>query len=242
MIVEITMLAFGIGIAMAALLALTWLPAIGIKQAQLADLRHRTRNKLAITYDDGPGTLMTPRLVGLLKEHGAKATFFLVGFRAQRYPEMCDLLSKAGHELGCHTHMHRKPWRVAPWTTAIDVIDGYRSMSSWLSDNASFRPPFGKLTTWSWIAAKWRGASLCWWTCDGCDTASTLPDPEGVVQKLVERGGGVVLLHSHDRGEDRERYVLQITEALLCAAKRHGFEICTMSELFTRPALEWRKA
>jgi peptidoglycan-N-acetylglucosamine deacetylase len=212
-------------------LILTWLPAICIKQVQLASLRRRCRNRLAITFDDGPGALLTPALVELFRRHKAKATFFLVGFRAQRHPDSCDLLKQSGHELGCHTHMHKKPWRVAPWTTAIDAEKGYRSMSRWLDSTSSFRPPFGKLTTWSWFVAWRRGAQLCWWTCDGCDTAPTLPETATVVQRVFESGGGVVLLHSHDRGEDRKHYVLQLTEELLLAARRHNFEVCTMAQL-----------
>jgi hypothetical protein len=104
-------------------------------------------------------------------------------------------------------------------------------MSRWLKPGASFRPPFGKLTTWSWLVAKRRAAPLCWWTCDGCDTAPNLPQPDSVVQRIVEDGGGVVLMHSHDRGADRQEYVLQLTDELLRTARKHNFEICTMSQI-----------
>lgn len=225
-------------------LGLTWLPAMIIKRRCISELRVRCGaggGKLALTYDDGPDPLLTPKLVELLRRYNAKATFFLVGFRALRSPAMCDLLIREGHQLGCHSHMHKRPWKVWPWQTAQDAIAGYRSMSNWIASSAPFRPPFGKLTTWSWLAAARRNAPLSFWTHDGCDTHPTLPNPAQVAQRIIgsERDnsahhmekGAVVLLHSHDRGKDREQYVLDVTEQLLIAAKEHRLKVCTMADL-----------
>jgi len=212
-------------------LALTWLPAMAVKPRELKELRTHVQGKLALTYDDGPGPLLTPPLVELLDRHNVRASFFLVGFRALRFPQMCNLLSSSGHHLGCHTQMHKKPWKVWPWQTASDLEQGYRSMAQWLPANASFRPPFGKLTLWSWLAAKRRGAPLSWWTHDGGDTHQQLPDPAAVARSIINDGGGVVLLHSHDRGPERQEYVLNITEQLLIGAKEKGLTLCTMQDL-----------
>jgi peptidoglycan/xylan/chitin deacetylase (PgdA/CDA1 family) len=222
--------AIGAGLVAIAL-TVTWLPALLIKQRQSAWLRSRCKGKLALTYDDGPGPLLTPSLIELLARYNAKATFFLVGFRALRFPDVCDRLVQTGHELGCHTHWHRKPWRTLPWLVGGDVTEGYRSMKKWIRADAPFRPPFGKLTTWSWLAVRSRGALLSWWTFDGQDTHPQLPDPTQVAQEAVATGGAVVLLHSHDRGEDRRQYVLELTEQLLIAARRKGLEVCTMSRV-----------
>lgn len=218
------------GLLVAAILA-TWLPATLVKHWHRQQLHWRTRGKLVLTYDDGPGPLLTSALVELLDRYDAKASFYLVGFRALRSPQSCDLLMERGHDLGCHTHMHRKPWLVAPWDTARDAAQGYRSMAGWLKTNAAFRPPFGKLTTWSWLVAKRRGARISWWTVDGGDTHAVLPDPDTVAQQIIDDGGGVVLLHSHDRGDDRHRYVLALSERLLQTARDQDLKVCTMEQL-----------
>jgi peptidoglycan/xylan/chitin deacetylase (PgdA/CDA1 family) len=202
-----------------------------VKYWHRQQLQWRSRGKLVLTYDDGPGPLLTSALVELLDRYHAKASFYLVGFRALRAPQSCDLLMERGHDLGCHTHMHRKPWLIPPWETARDAAQGYRSMSRWLKLNAAFRPPFGKLTTWSWLVAKRRGGAVSWWTMDGCDTHPTLPDPDMVAQRILDDGGAVVLLHSHDRGADRQDYVLALTERLLQGAHDRDMKTCTMSEL-----------
>ena len=223
-------------VLLGAALAATWAPALLVKARGVKRLRATSRGKLAITFDDGPGPLLTAALVELFRKHQAKATFYLVGFRALRSPESCDLLRKAGHELGCHTHWHRRPWMVAPWASARDVHEGFANLAPWLDERALFRPPFGKLTTWSWLAARKRRAALSWWTCDGCDTHPQLPDPEIVAQRIVNDNGGVVLLHSHDRGKDRHDFVLAVAERLLVAARAHGWPLCTMSELIEEEA------
>lgn len=218
-------------LCIAATAVIAFLPAILIKRWHQEQLKALVRGKLALTYDDGPGRQLTPALVDLLERHDARATFFLVGFRAVAAPQVCDRLKMAGHELGCHTHMHMKPWKIMPWTTARDMRDGYASMAPWLVPEAPFRPPFGKLTTWTWLEAKRRGAPLCFWTVDGCDTHPRLPDPEQVARAIVNQDGAIVLLHSHDRGDDRAAYVLAVTEHLLRLARQRGLQICTMSEI-----------
>jgi len=213
------------------LLAFTYVLPVVIKRLQIRDLSARCRGCLAVTYDDGPDPKLTPELLHLLKRHGAKASFYLVGFRAERSPAMSELLKNSEHEIGCHTNMHRNAWWILPWQGMKDVNDGYKCMARWMPANASFRPPFGKMTGWTWLSAAKRGARISWWTCDGCDTHETLPDPSSVVQQVADAGGGVVLMHSHDRGQDRHDYVLKLTDMLLTEAKRRGWAVRTMAEL-----------
>jgi len=223
-------LLFGLLVALT-LLAVTYVLPEMIKRVQKSDLASRCKGKLAVTYDDGPDPKLTPELVELLEHHGAKASFFLLGFRAERSPSMSDLLKDSGQLLGCHTNMHRNAWRVWPWQAMKDVNDGYRRMTRWMPNDASFRPPFGKLTGWTWLVTIKRRAQISWWTCDGGDTRETLPDPSSVVRQVADAGGGVVLMHSHDRGQDRHDYVLKLTDLLLTEAKRQGWQVCTMAEL-----------
>lgn len=215
-------------------LALTFIPAAVVKKRCIAALAQRSRGRLALTYDDGPGPLLTSPLLNLLAEHGAKATFFLVGFRCERFPDAADAMRAAGHEIGNHTHMHGNAWKwfgLRSWQAARDVHQGYATMSRWIRDDGLFRPPFGKITFWTMHAARRHKAPLCFWTCDGGDTWKSLPDPRVIAQQVADAGGGVVLLHSHDRGADRQKYVLEVTQCLLDVARERGLRLCTMSEI-----------
>ena len=226
-------------VAVAGLLIIATLaPAALIKRRMRHELALKSRGRLALTYDDGPGPLLAPPLLRLLTERGAKASFFLLGFRAERFPETADAIRAAEHELGNHTHWHRHAWRTWPWLAVRDVHQGYGTMSRWMAGSAPFRPPFGKLITWTYFTARRRGAPLSFWTHDGGDTWPELPDPKTIAQSVERDGGGVVLLHSHDRGEDRQRFVLAVTDCLLETARQRGWHVCTMTEILNAPIAE----
>jgi peptidoglycan-N-acetylglucosamine deacetylase len=63
-------------------------------------------NKIAITFDDGPDPQWTPKILDVLKQKGVKATFFLIGVEAQKYPGITKRLYDEGHEIGNHTFTH----------------------------------------------------------------------------------------------------------------------------------------
>jgi peptidoglycan/xylan/chitin deacetylase (PgdA/CDA1 family) len=223
--------AIAVVLASSMFIALTLLPAALIKRRLRQKLALAARGRLALTYDDGPGPKLTTPLLKVLREHDARATFYLVGFRAERFPDAADAIAAAGHEIGNHSHAHRHAWKAWPWRAVSDLHQGYQTMSRWMSGVATYRPPFGKLTTWTYLAAKKRRCMLSFWTTDGADTWPALPDPAMVARQVAAAGGGVVLLHSHDRGEDRQRYVLEVTKRLLETARQHGLQVCTMSEI-----------
>jgi len=229
-------LLMAIFLGLALYLALSLGAAAIVKNRLRHRLRHDARGRLALTYDDGPGPKLAEPLLKLLHEHNAKASFFFVGFRAQRFPETADAIAAAGHEIGNHSQWHRHAWRTltTPWLAVRDLHQGRLTTSRWaaaLRTPSLYRPPFGKLTLWTFLAARGRGDRLCFWTADGADTAATLPDPDAIAQRIVASGGGVVLLHSHDRGEQRQRYVLAVTEGLLRLASERGLQVCTMSQV-----------
>ena len=75
--------------------------------------------RMAITIDDGPDPGVTPRVLDLLAAHGARATFFCIGARVERYPELARRIVLEGHEIGNHSQHHPNlfslfgPWRMA---------------------------------------------------------------------------------------------------------------------------------
>ncbi len=186
---------------------------------------------LVLTYDDGPGPQLTPRLLDLLDSRGAKATFFVVGARAARAPELVDRIVDAGHEVACHTYRHLNAWYTLPWRGVADVDAGYRSLARWVPDDGPFRPPHGKMTLMTWAALRRRRAPIGWWTINGGDVRNELPPATTAVAQAKRVGGGIVLLHDVDRTEERNEFVLQSTELLLDAAREHGWSVRTFGEL-----------
>jgi cellulose synthase/poly-beta-1,6-N-acetylglucosamine synthase-like glycosyltransferase/peptidoglycan/xylan/chitin deacetylase (PgdA/CDA1 family) len=70
------------------------------------DMYGSSPNKLAITFDDGPDPEWTPKMLDVLKEKNVKATFFLIGLEAEKYPGVTKRIYAEGHEIGNHTFTH----------------------------------------------------------------------------------------------------------------------------------------
>ena len=65
-----------------------------------------SKHAVAITFDDGPSPRYTPQILALLKQYHAKATFFVLGCKVEKYPAVIKAELAAGHELGNHTYSH----------------------------------------------------------------------------------------------------------------------------------------
>ncbi|MHC4359205.1 MAG: polysaccharide deacetylase family protein [Planctomycetota bacterium] len=214
-------------------LFLEYAVALFIKALLRHDLRRRSRGKLALSFDDGPGQRLEPKLLDFLEKHAASATFFLNAKRAEAHPERCAVLAHSCHELGCHAYDHLNPWRVPPWKAIADIGRAYKVLEKWVDNKACMRFAFGRFTTSMWLLMRLRGRKVVYWTVDSGDTCPKLPEADQVVQNVARNNGGVVIMHSFDRAgdTDREGYVLQLTEKLLEMAKVKNMSICTCGEL-----------
>ncbi|MCY2954896.1 MAG: polysaccharide deacetylase family protein [Planctomycetota bacterium] len=192
-----------------------------MQQRALARFCKRTRS-LVLSYDDGPSAVLTPRLLDLLRDSNIKATFFLLGRNVAGHESIVDRAQHEGHGIECHGHDHTDAWKTAPWRPLRDIRKGYAALEKWVPPHGLFRPPRGKLTLCTWLALRSRRARIGWWTIDSGDTHATLPTPESVVARVLESGGGVVLLHDHHRTEPRMRFVLETTRLLVELAQRNG--------------------
>lgn len=214
-----------------------YLSPLGLRLLQVSRLRRECEAKraLILTYDDGPSGGLTPRVLDVLGEYGAQATFFLLGWRAEAHPEVVERAVSAGHEIGCHGQRHLNALRVTPWRAILDIAAGYQSLKRWVKPDALFRPPNGKITLATWWALKWRRARLGWWTIDTHDATAvdvTRPDCRTVIERVRASGGGVVLLHDYG-GEssvrsERHDFVVTVTRQLLELAQRDRLTVLTL--------------
>jgi len=194
----------------------------------------RASRSMVLTYDDGPGRGVTPRVLDALARHDAKATFFLLGRPVQEHPELVELVDRiAGeeHEIGSHGFAHVSAWRAMPWRVVADINRGMKCLAAWLRPGAPFRPPFGRVTAATWWASRRHGARLAFWTIDTLDSGSQPRAVADIVGELCSKGGGVVLMHDYDGSEERTRTVLTLTEQLIAAAREKGLRIRRLCDL-----------
>ena len=158
--------------------------------------RFRTdRREVWLTIDDGPDPEQTPQILALLARHGAKATFFVIGERAHRHPELVEAIVRAGHTVGNHTFSHpAKSWWIVQPTRVAREID---SCTVALGQHSSglFRAPVGMANSFVFSALRRRGMELIGWSARGFDAIEA--DPEKVVGRIWKgiAPGAIVLLH-----------------------------------------------
>ena len=101
-------------------------------------------NDFALTFDDGPDPLYTPRLLDLLKQYNMKATFFLVGSHAEKHPEVVKRIHSEGHLIGIHNYVHKSNWFMRPVTVRKQVKRTDDIIYSITGERSSYyRPPWG---------------------------------------------------------------------------------------------------
>src|SRR6266540_3668302 len=83
---------------------------------------------VALTFDDGPDPEVTPRLLELLARHGVTATFFVIGARAERYPEIMRAILAGGHAVGNHSYSHSPFLMLKSRTTLRREIESAQSV------------------------------------------------------------------------------------------------------------------
>lgn len=99
--------------------------------------------KVALTFDDGPDPKWTPKILEILRAHGAKATFFVVGANAEKYPALLRRIVAEGHELGSHTFTHANLAEISAHQIALELNATQRVIEAATGRSTRlFRPPY----------------------------------------------------------------------------------------------------
>jgi peptidoglycan/xylan/chitin deacetylase (PgdA/CDA1 family) len=155
------------------------------------------RREIWLTIDDGPDPDDTPRILDLLERHRARATFFLVGTRAARWPELVAEILRRGHEVAHHTHTHPVAtwWCAGPVRLAAELDLGTAALRHGGATPRRFRPPVGIKHLLLDAALQRRGLDCIGWTIRSGDCLAR--DADDVVRSVMRRlrPGAIVLLH-----------------------------------------------
>jgi peptidoglycan-N-acetylglucosamine deacetylase len=156
----------------------------------------RDHTEIALTVDDGPDPVYTPRILDIFRDHAVRATFFVVGGAAEQYPEIVRRMKKEGHDVGSHSYSHPYFHRLS-WSGAIREI----GMTGWVLDRLLgekcklFRPPHGKLSLRSLIPAWAAGQQVVMWNVDLKDYRASPGEVEARLDRTVFAAGDIILYH-----------------------------------------------
>lgn len=171
----------------------TWL---GPNLVHLPDERAQ-RDEVALTFDDGPDPLVTPRVLDLLDEHHAPATFFLIGERARRHPTLVRQIQQRGHQLENHSDRHRVGFALrGPAAIYRELRQAQESLAQLTGrEPRYFRAPFGMRNPWIQPVLDRLDLRLVSWSRRGYDAVHG--DPDRVARRLLSglRAGDILLLH-----------------------------------------------
>ncbi len=160
-------------------------------------IHHTQAGSLAITFDDGPHPELTEKILSILDEHGIKATFFLIGKQAEKYPHLVKKIIEKGHGIGNHSYSHSKYvgfFSVHKLKNDLqkctEVLEGISGKKIEL-----FRPPFGVTNPrYAKVLPQLRLKSIGW-SLRSYDTISK--DAPRLLKRLQSkiRPGQILLLH-----------------------------------------------
>ena len=160
-----------------------------------------TRPEVWLTLDDGPDPDDTPRILELLAAHRASATFFVIGERAARYPELIRAICAGGHEIAHHTHTHPLGtfWFASPRRVARELDAALEALRPLGVRPTRFRPPAGIKNLWLGAALRARHLTAVGWSARGLEINAR--DPQAVADRVLRdlTPGAILLLHEGPR-------------------------------------------
>ena len=179
--------------------------------------------KIALTFDDGPHPVFTPRLLDGLKERGVHATFFLIGKNIIGNEDIVRRMKDEGHLIGNHTYNHVQLTKLSEEKACEEIIKTNDLIYEVTGSGTEFiRPPFG-----SWNDNLECGIELIsiLWSVDPLDWKTE--DTSAVVNRVVKnvKENDIILLHDY-YGSSVDA-ALQIVDIL----QKEGYEFVTADEL-----------
>ena len=156
-----------------------------------------TRGEIAITIDDGPNPEITPAVLDLLDRYGAKVTFFCIGEKARRYPDLCREIAARGHAVENHSMRHRHYFALLMTGGDFSELKAAQEILTSITGirPTFFRAPAGLRNPLLDPVLSRLGLQLVSWTRRGFDTVER--NPNVVLAKLLDglKAGDILLLH-----------------------------------------------
>lgn len=186
----------------------------------------RDDKKIAITFDAAWGNDDTKELLRILRKYKAKATFFLVGFWVEKYPEDVLEIYKEGHEIGSHSDKHLHMSKLSVEAIVEDVKNCEKKIVKLIGKKPNvFRPPYGDYNNTLIKTLTSLGYYVIQWDVDSLDWKDLSADE--IAQRVLKRvkSGSIVLFHNNAKNT---KYALP---KVLDELSKRGYQFVTVSEL-----------
>lgn len=186
-----------------------------------------SKNHIALTFDDGPHPEFTPKVLDLLKKHGAKVTFFCIGKQIETYPKLLERILQEGHSVGNHTYSHSKFFGFFGTENVIRELNTTKTIAQNITGKSMnlYRPAFGVTNPMIEKAVEKLNVQSIGWSVRSLDT--TARSEKAILDRITQKvsKGDIVLLH------DTSEKTVRVLERLLLFLEDKKLESVTVDEL-----------
>lgn len=181
---------------------------------------------ICLTFDDGPDSTMTPKILDILKKHNVQANFFLIGNACQSNQDIVKQIYLGGHTIGCHTFSHRIIFPLYSLDRMeAELVKTNNLIKSIISEEVLlFRPPFGITNPNINKTLKKLAMTSVGWDIRSLDTITK--DAEKLSNRVIDKinkGGSIILFH------DRCESTLEILENIITYCHEKGLKFKTIN-------------
>lgn len=185
-----------------------------------------TDKKIAISFDAAWGADKTERIMDILEKHNVPATFFLVGFWVDKYPEMVELIDARGFEIGTHSNTHPDLVKLDSNQIALELKTSMEKITAHTNKPVRlFRAPFGSYNNTllteaeklDLVTIQWDVDSLDWQGISGSKITSN------IITKV--KNGSIILCHNNSD------HILDALDGVITTLKKRGFEFVSIGNL-----------
>lgn len=189
------------------------------------------KKRIALTFDDGPDKVNTPKILDILAKNNVRATFFLLGENVERYPEIAERIKNEGHQIGNHSWSHPNfremenktviDKEIMPTSEKIEKITG--------KFPRLLRPPFGAINDQTIETLKEDNWKIVNWSIDSYDWNIPQNNYYEIVSRIqrLHHLGGIILLHNNINNKSTVKALPALIEFL----EKENYEFNTINEL-----------
>jgi peptidoglycan-N-acetylglucosamine deacetylase len=185
-------------------------------------------NRVALTFDDGPHPDYTPRILDILAQHDARATFFFQGNNAALWPPLVRRAYAAGHQVAAHGVEHVAASTQRDDGAATNAIECHAVLCEIAGADLApyYRPPYGDITLGALRTLSRRGYRLAFWSYDSRDSfVDSAQDIEMRIATAAPPAGSILLFH------DDYAHTVEALPRVLDTLRERGLTFVTVAEL-----------
>ena len=180
---------------------------------------------IALTFDDGPHPEYTGKIIKILSEKKAPATFFIVGNRAELHPVLLQRMKQANCEIGNHTYDHIDLSKINNGDFLDQMEKCNRAIYNATGEYPKiYRPPFGRISKANEQSISHKMSKILW-TVDSLDW--TTPNKDKIIEKVVNSAKDKSIVLMHDFYSQSVEALPEIIDRL----REKGYEFLTVSQL-----------